>query len=329
MRAIVISGVGGPEVLEVRDVETPEPGPGQVRVRVRAAGVNRADLMQARGQYPAPPDTVADIPGLEFAGEVDALGPTGTEGREVGDRVFGIVSGGAQAEYVVVHARMAVPMPTNLDFEAAAAIPEVFITAHDALEARAGLRPCERILIHAIGGGVGSAAVQLAHAMGCTVFGTSRTPDKLARALELGIGLDFAIDSTRDDFAETVLRETGGLGVHVVIDHIGGPAIEGNLTALSQKGRLVVVGLLAGPLGTIDLAMLLKKRLTVVGTNLRGRPIEEKIAATRAFADRVVPWLRRGVVRPIIDTVYPFERVGEAHERVRSNLGFGKVVLRV
>lgn len=329
MRAVVIEGVGGPEVLHVRDVPTPEPGVDQVRVRVRAAGVNRADLMQARGQYPAPEGAPADIPGLEFAGEVDTLGPGVTGGLKVGDRVFGIVAGGGQAEYVIVPARMAVPIPANLDFEGAAAVPEVFITAHDALESRACARPGERVLIHAIGGGVGSAAVQLAHAMGCTVFGTSRTADKLLQAQEIGLGLDVAIDATKDDFAEIVRRETGGAGVHVVIDHVGGPTLEGNLDALTTKGRLVVVGLLAGSVGTIDLGLVLKKRLTIVGTALRARPSEEKAAATRAFAERVVPWLGRGLVRPLLDRAYPLEEVGKAHERVKSNLGFGKVVLRV
>jgi len=329
MRAIVIEGVGGPEVLHVREVATPEPEGDQVRVRVRAAGVNRADLMQARGQYPAPPGAPAGIPGLEFAGEVDALGPGVTGGLKVGDRVFGIVAGGGQAESVVVPERMAVPIPAGLDDESAAAVPEAFITALDALEARAGVRPGERVLIHAVAGGVGSAAVQLAHAMGCTVFGTSRTADKLRRFAELGLGLDIAIDSTREDFAEVLRRETGGEGVHVVIDHVGGPAMEGNLASLATRGRLVVVGLLAGPMATVDLGLLMRKRLTVVGTTLRARPVEEKIAATRAFADRVVPWLARGVVRPLVDRVYPLDRVGEAHERVKSNLGLGKVVLRV
>ncbi len=329
MRAIVIEGVGGPEVLHVREVATPEPGGDQVRVRVRAAGVNRADLMQARGQYPAPPGAPAGIPGLEFAGEVDALGPGVTGGLKVGDRVFGIVAGGGQAESVVVPERMAVPIPAGLDDESAAAAPEAFITALDALEARAGVRPGERVLIHAVAGGVGSAAVQLAHAMGCTVFGTSRTADKLRRFVELGLGLDTAIDSTREEFAEVVRRETGGEGVHVVIDHVGGPAMEGNLASLATLGRLVVVGLLAGPMATVDLGLLMRKRLSIVGTTLRARPVEEKLAATRAFADRVVPWLARGVVRPLVDRVYPLDRVGEAHERVKSNLGLGKVVLRV
>ena len=181
MKAIVITRPGGSEVLEIREVPTPEPRGDQVRVRVRACGLNRADLMQCRGNYPAPPGSPADIPGLEFAGEVDALGPDVTGPLKVGDRVFGIVGGGGQAEYVVTHERMAVPIPANLDFDAAAAVPEVFVTAHDALETQAGVRPGERVLVHAVGSGVGSAAVQLAHAMGCTVFGTSRTASKLAR----------------------------------------------------------------------------------------------------------------------------------------------------
>jgi NADPH:quinone reductase len=329
MRAIVITGAGGPEVLEVRDVPMPEPGGDQIRVRVRAAGVNRADLMQARGQYPAPPGAPPDIPGLEFAGEVDALGPAVTGALKVGDRVFGIDAGGCQAEFAVVPERLAVPIPEGLDFDQAAAVPEVFITALDALETRGRLLAGERVLIHAIGGGVGSAAVQIAHAMGCTVFGTSRTPDKLRRALELGLGLDVAIDSTKDDFSEAVLRATDAEGVQVVIDHVGGPALEGNLAALAIGGRLVVVGLLAGPIASLDLRLLMQKRITIVGTTLRARPIEEKVAATRAFADQVIPWLDRGTVKPLLDRVYPLDKVAEAHERVRSNKGFGKVVLRV
>jgi NADPH2:quinone reductase len=326
MRAVVINGVGGSEVFEVREVETPEPVADQVRVRVRAAGLNRADLMQAAGHYPAPAGAPADIPGLEFAGEVDAVGPGVSGGIKVGDRVFGIVAGGGLAEFVVTPERMAVVIPDRFDFETAAAVPEVFLTAHDAISARARLRPGERVLIHAVAGGVGSAAAQIAHAMGCTVFGTSRTAEKLGAVRSLGV--DLAIDSSTSDFAEIVRRETGGMGVHAIIDHIGGPALAANLDALAIQGRLVVVGLLGGPTATMDLGMLLRKRITIVGTTLRARPIEEKIAATRAFADHVVPWLERGVVRPVVDRVYPFEGVREGLERVKSNLGFGKVVLR-
>jgi NADPH:quinone reductase-like Zn-dependent oxidoreductase len=220
---------------------------------------------------------------------------------------------------------MAVGIPENLDFEQAAAVPEVFLTGHDAIEARAMLRPGERVLIHAVGGGVGSAAVQVAHAMGCTVFGTSRTPEKLQQAAPLG--LDVGIDTSRDDFAEVVRRETAGAGVHAVIDHLGAPALAANFDCLTVRGRLVLVGLLGGSKTPIDLSVLLRKRITVVGTTLRARPLEEKIEATRRFAERVVPWLRRGVVRPVIDRVFPLDEARAALERLESNAGFGKVIL--
>jgi putative PIG3 family NAD(P)H quinone oxidoreductase len=327
MKAIVITGVGGPEVLEVREVPAPEPHGEQVRVRVRACGVNRADLMQCRGAYPAPPGAAKEIPGLEYAGEVEALGPDVTGAIKVGDRVFGIVGGGAQAEYVVTHERLAVPIPANLGFEEAAAVPEVFLTAHDALATRARVQPGERVLVHAAGSGVGTAAVQIAHAMGCTVFGTSRSADKLEQAAALG--LDVGIDSTHDEFAEVVLQRTVGAGVEVVLDLIGAPVLAGNLAALAPKGRLVLVGLLGGGTATVDLTTLLRRRITVVGTTLRARPIEEKIVATRRFAATVVPWLERGLVRPVIDRVFPLDHARAAQARVESNVGFGKVVLRL
>src|SRR5215470_19177271 len=202
MRAVVIDGVGGSEVLHVRNVPIPEPRGEQIRVRLRACALNRADLMQARGMYPAPPGAPADIPGLEYSGEVDALGPDVAGPLKVGDRVFGIVGGGGQAEYLLTHEQLAVPIPPNLDFVAAAAVPEAFITAHDALIAQGRLDPGGRVLIHAVGSGVGTAAVQVAHAMGCTVFGTSRTAVKLDRARDLG--MDFAINTSAEDFAAFV-----------------------------------------------------------------------------------------------------------------------------
>lgn len=327
MKAVVITGTGGPEALEVREVPTPEARGDQVRVRVRACGLNRADLMQARGHYPAPAGVPADIPGLEFAGEIDALGPDVVGPLKVGDRVFGIVGGGGQAEYVVSHERMVVPIPANLDFEQAAAVPEVFLTAHDALETQGGARGGERVLVHAVGSGVGSAAVQLAHALGCTVLGTSRTPAKLEQARELG--LDVAIDPTREDFAEAARRATGGRGVDLVIDFLGAPALESNIAALATRGRLVLVGLLGGGSGSIDLRVLLRKRISLVGTTLRARPLEEKIAVTQRFAARVVPWLERGLVRPVVDRVFALDDVRAAQARLESNLGFGKVILRL
>jgi putative PIG3 family NAD(P)H quinone oxidoreductase len=319
--------VGGPEVLEVRDVPPPVPQGDQVLVQVKACGLNRADLMQSRGYYPAPPGVPADIPGLEYAGEVTALGSCVTGTLQVGDRVFGIVGGGGMAEQLVTHERMAVPIPENLSFEEAAAVPEVFITAHDALETRAELRPGERVLIHAVGSGVGSAACQLAHVMGCTVFGTSRTASKLEHAA--GYGLDVGIDVSSAEFADVVRDRTGGAGVDVVLDLIGASALAGNIAALTPCGRLVLVGLLGGSTAMIDLTVLLRKRLEVVGTTLRTRPLEEKIAVTRRFAAQVVPWLGRGLVRPILDRVFAFEDVAAAEQRLESNFGFGKVVLRL
>jgi putative PIG3 family NAD(P)H quinone oxidoreductase len=294
---------------------------------VRACGIFQGDLLLRRGLYRAPGGAPADIPGLEYAGEVEALGPNVTGPLRVGDRVFGIVGGGGQAEYLVTHERLAVPIPSNLDFDQAAAVPEVFLTAHDALETQGGLRPGERILIHAAGSGVGTAAIQLARAMGCTVFGTSRTAAKLEQAAALG--LDFRIDATSEDFAAVVRARTGGVGVDVVIDFIGAPVLAGNIAALAPRGRLVLVGLLGGAAATVDLATLLRQRLTVVGTTLRARPIEEKIAVTQHFAARVVPWLERGLVRPVVDRVFDLEDVRSAHARMEANLGFGKVVLRL
>jgi NADPH:quinone reductase len=327
MKAIVITGSGGPEVLKIRDVPTPEPSGDQVRVRVRACGLNRADLLQARGVYPAPPGAPADIPGLEYAGEIDAVGPNVVGPLKPGDRVFGIVAGGGQAEYVLTHERMAVPIPTDIDFVEAAAVPEAFITAQDALITQARLAPGESVLVLAAGSGVGTAAVQIAHAMGCPVLGTSRTAAKLERIKPLG--LDLGIDTSQCNFAEVVRTETKGGGVNVVIDLLGGSVLPGNLAALATRGRLVLVGLLAGTNGSLDLSLMLHKRLTIVGTTLRARPIEEKIAATLRFASELCPWLKRGLVRPIVDSVFPFDEVHAAQGRVESNEVFGKVILRL
>lgn len=327
MKAVVITKTGGIEALEVVERPLPEPLGDQVRVRVRACALNRADLMQCRGYYPAPKGAPADIPGLEYAGEVDALGPGCTGDLKLGERVFGIVGGGGQAEFVLTHERMAVPIPANLGFEEAAAVPEVFITAHDALTTQAETVPGETVLIHAVGSGVGSAGLQIAKAMGCVVFGVSRTVEKLRKAEALG--LDLSIQSITDDFAEVALARTEGRGVDVVIDLVGAPVLEGNIQALAVRGRIVVVGLLGGGVATLRLSELLRKRARLIGTTLRARPLEEKILATRKFAASVVPWLERGLVRPVVDQVFPFDDVRGAQARLEANFGFGKVVLRV
>ena len=325
MKAVVITGVGGPEVLEIREVPIPVPRGDQVRVLVRACALNRADLVQCRGMYPAPPGAPADIPGLEYAGIVDALGPDAVGPLKLGDRVMGIVGGGGQAEYVLTHERLAVPIPANVDFTAAAAVPEAFITAHDALLTQGRLAPGERVLVHAVGSGVGTAAVQIAHAMGCEVFGTSRTAPKLVRAKDLG--LDHGINTLADDFGQIVRALTGGRGVDVIVDLLGATALAGNLASIAQEGRLVLVGLLGGTSGMLDVNLMLRKRLTMVGTTLRARPLEQKIAATRRFASQVVPWIERGLVRPVVDQIFPLDEVATALARLESNEVFGKVVL--
>lgn len=322
MRAVVIVRPGGPEVLEIHEVPTPEPGPEQVRVRVHATALNRADLLQRLGLYPAPPGVRPDIPGLEFSGRVDAVGP-GVTSFQPGDRVFGIVGGGSYAEYLVTHERMLVHIPDALDDIQAAAVPEAFITAHDALMKQGALRPGMRVLVHAVGSGVGLATVQLAHAWHAEVFGTARSPDKLERARSYG--LDHPIPPK--DFSQAILAATAGHGVDLVIDFVGGPYLTENLRALANRGRWVVVGLLGGPREEIDLATVLRKRLTLVGTVLRSRPLEEKIEATQAFAREVLPLLARGVVRPVIDRVLPIDQVREAHQLMAMNAHFGKIVL--
>ena len=326
MKAIVITAKGGPEVLQIREVPTPEPRGDQVRVRVRACGLNRADLLQARGMYPAPPGAPADIPGLEYAGEIDALGPDVVGPLKLGDRVFGIVAGGGQAEFVLTHERMAMMIPPNLDFVQAAAVPEAFITAHDALLTQGRLAPGESVLVHAAASGVGTAAVQIADAMGCHVFGTTRTASKLEQLKHLGV--DVGID-TSDNFAGIVRAETSGRGVNVIIDLIGAAVLAGNLAALATKGRLVLVGMLGGSTGTLDLSLMLHKRIKIVGTTLRARPIEDKIAATVRLASEVCPWLASHRVRPVVDSVFPFNEFGAAQERVESNKIFGKVILQL
>jgi len=325
MRAIVITRPGGPEVLELRDVRTPEPGPGQVRVRVRASGVNRADLLQRRGAYPAPAGWPADIPGLEYAGTVDALGPGASRFR-VGDRVMGLVGGGGYAEQVVAAEPEVVPVPARLPLESAAAVPEAFITAHDALFTQLGLAAGETLLVHAVGSGVGTSGLQLAKAAGARVLGTGRGESKLEKALELG--LDAAIQVSAGDWTEAVLRETGGRGVDAILDLVGGDYLKGNIRVLAPRGRLIIVGLVAGRSAELDMGAVLSRRLRIVGTALRSRSPAEKAATTAAFAHHVLPLLAERAVKPIVDLVFSPEDAARAHERMEANENFGKILIR-
>jgi len=329
MKAVVITKHGGVEGLEVREVESPAPPTAnRVCVRVRAAGLNRADVLQRLGHYPAPPGYPQDIPGLEFAGEV--AGVSELAGRwKKGQRVFGITGGGAQAEYLVIPENHLAEVPSNLDWAEAAAVPEVFITAHDALFTRAKLQMGETMLVHAAGSGVGTAAIQLARAAGAQAFGTSRTSEKLERARGYGLRNAVVVGDDPNVFAAAISEWTTGRGVNVVIDLVGSAYLDANLSALALKGRMVLVGTTAGARGTLDFATVMRKRLTVIGTMLRGRSTEEKATATRLFAEQVVPLLADGTVRPVVDRVYKFDEVREAHLRMESNESFGKIVLLV
>jgi NADPH:quinone reductase len=328
MRAVVIARPGGPEVLEVREVERPTPGVGEVLVRVLGTALNRADLMQREGRYPAPAGAPTDIPGLEFAGEVAALGPGAREWRE-GDRVFGIVGGGAYAEYLTTHERALAPIPRSLGWDEAAAAPEAFITAHDALVSQATVRASETVLIHAVGSGVGLAASQLARAFGAVPYGTSRTEDKIVRAREFGLEDGVALARDPAPLAAAVARWTGSRGVDVVLELVGGPYVAADVEALALRGRLILIGTVAGAQTSLDLRRVLTRRLTIRGTVLRARPLEEKILATRAFASQVVPLLARGAVRAVIDSTFELGRTADAHRHLESNATFGKVVVRV
>ena len=328
MKAVVITAPGGVDVLEVRDVARPVPSYAQVLVRVHATALNRADLMQREGRYPPPPDSPQDIPGMEFAGEVAELGP-GVARWKVGQRVFGIVGGGAYAEYLVTHERLLAEVPERLSYAEAAAVPEAFITAHDALVTQASLRASEAVLIHAVASGVGLAAVQLVRALAAIPYGTARGAGKLERAKEVGLEDGWAATNDLSELAGHVRRWTGGRGMNVVLDLVGGAYFPASIEAMAPLGRLMVIGTIAGRDAQIPLGRVLASRITIRGTMLRGRALEEKIAATRAFEEQVVPLLGRGIVRAVVDREYPLSEVRAAHTCLESNVTVGKIVLRV
>jgi putative PIG3 family NAD(P)H quinone oxidoreductase len=326
MKAVVINRFGGPEVLEIHEVPTPQPGPEEVLVHVRSTALNRADLLQRQGRYAAPPGTAENIPGLEFAGEVAELGAKSQRWRR-GDRVMGIIGGGAHAEFVTTHQDAVCVVPPNLEWPAAGGVPEVFITAFDALE-QTGFKAGENVLIHAVGSGVGLSATQLVRALGGRAFGTSRTPDKIERAKPFGLESGYSVPkpSALKGLADFAKGETGG-GFDVVLDLNGGPYFAASLEAMALRGRIILIGGVAGGKTEIDLYQILGKRLHVIGTVLRARSLEEKIAITEAFARDVVPLLAQGTIQPVIDSIFPLDQIQDAHRRLESNETFGKVVL--
>ncbi len=328
MRAVTVVAGGG---IEVAERETPRPGPDEVLVRTHGAGINRADLLQAAGRYPAPPGAPPDIPGLEFAGVVEDVG-IDVDGLYPGDSVFGIVGGGGQAEYLTTKAAHCAPVPAASDLVAMGGVPEVFITAHDALITLAHLAPGDWVLVNAVGSGVGTAALQLAKAFGARVAGTARTAHKLDRCA--GLGLDVAIVPPRTDdgaldvdaLAWQVIEATGG-GANVAIELLGGAYVEADIAAAARLGRIVLIGTLAGGSAKLSMIGAMSKRLSIVGTMLRSRDAGEKTEATHAFANDVVPLLESGRVAPVVDAVIPLEDAPKAYELVASDTTFGKVIL--
>lgn len=328
MQAVWIAKAGGPEGLEIRSVPKPQIVADQVLVRVRASALNRADLLQRQGRYPAPPGFPQEIPGIEFAGEVEEVGPLATMWKP-GQRVFGLTGGGAQAEYLAIHERLLAEVPENLNWTEAAAIPEVFITAHDAMWKQAELRPGETVLIHAVGSGVGLAAVQLARAIQAVPYGTSRTADKIEQAKKLGLQDGITVQQNFDDMVAAAEKWTGGKGINVVIDLVGGPYVIAGQKLLARKGRMMLVGTVAGGACELDARFVMSKRLQIRGTVLRARSLEEKIQVIQAFSAEVVPLLAKGVLRPNIDSTFKMAEISKAHERLESNQTFGKVVLQI
>ena len=325
MKAVYISEFGPIDNLEIREVASPAvPQERQILVRVKAAGLNRADLLQARGLYPPPAGFSPNNPGLEFAGEVTATGD-GVTAFAIGDRVFGITAGEAQAELVLTDESLVARIPDNLSFTEAAAVPEAFITAQDAIFTLGDLKAGETLLIHAVGSGVGLAGLQLAKAAEAKVIGTSRTAEKLDKCA--AFGLDEAILTAEPVFAENVKSATGGKGVDVILDLVGGAYFAENLASLALRGRLILVGLTSGRTAEIDLGMALQKRLQITGTTLRARSLDEKAAAIRKFVGDVVPLLASGRVRPNLDRVFAARDVIDAYRYLASNESFGKVVL--
>ena len=325
MKAVYINQFGGPENLEIREVPEPQvPHGTNVLVRVRAAGLNRADLLQRKGFYPAPAGYSSNIPGLEFAGEVVEVGDE-VRSWKPSDRVMAITAGEGQAELVSVDESLLFKIPDELSFTDAAAIPETFITANDAIFTLGELRSGQTLLVHAAASGVGIAAIQLAKQAGVTVIGTSRTADKLTRLQELG--LEHGITTPDAKFADEVKRFTDGQGADVILDLVGASYFAENLASLNTKGRLILVGLTGGAAAEFDLRLALQKRARIIGTMLRGRSIEEKAEATRAFTDHAMRYIESGAIKPVVDKVFAAADVRAAHEYLESNKSFGKVVL--
>lgn len=322
--ALVLEGTGA---MQLQRRSLPAPGADQVLVRVAAAGCNRADLLQRAGRYPAPPGAPADIPGLEFAGTVEQAGPA-VLGLRAGDRVMGIVAGGAQAELLLVPEPLCVRVPDGLDVQQAGAVPEAFFTAFEALVMQGQVRPGARVFVNAVGSGVGTAVAQLGRALGARVLGTTRSSDKLQRCLDLGLHGGLVQDGSRDaDTERAELQKQAGGPFDLAIDLLGGSQLEQALGLLGTGGTLVSLGFIASATATVDLAQLVARRLRLIGTSLRSRPNHEKAMLAARFEKEVVPLLASGTIRPVLEQVFALEQAEQAYALMEANRNFGKIVL--
>jgi NADPH2:quinone reductase len=325
MTAIEITKPGGPEGLHAVRRPVPRPGNGEVLIRVEAAGVNRPDVLQRRGHYPPPPGA-SDLPGLEVAGTIVEIGAAAPR-WQVNDRVCALVAGGGYAEYCVAPAPQCLPIPENLDVVAAAAIPETFFTVWTNLFQRGALRAGERVLIHGGSSGIGTTAIQLAHVLGAVVYTTAGSDDKCAACQQLGATV--AINYRDSDFVDVIRRDTNGAGVDVILDIIGGDYFNRNIECLAVNGRLIQIGLLGGSTTTVDLSRVMRRRLTITGSTLRIRTIEEKGALARELETNVWPLLAAKRVAPVVDQTFPLTNASAAHQRMENGEHIGKLVLTI
>jgi putative PIG3 family NAD(P)H quinone oxidoreductase len=323
MRAVTAPEPGGPEALQVVEIPDPDPGPGEVVLDMRATAVNRADTMQRQGHYPPPPGA-SDVLGLECSGVVSAVGD-GVEGWSVGDEACALLASGGYAEKVLVPAGQVMPVPAGVDLVTAGALPEVACTVWSNLFMVAALQPGETLLVHGGGGGIGTFAIQLAHAKGAQVITTAGSEEKLDVCRSLGA--DVGIDYKHQDFVEEVRRATDGKGADVILDHVGAKYLPRNVETLAVEGRLVVIGLMGGAKGELDLGALLRKRAAVVATTLRSRPVDEKSAICASVVEHVWPLVAAGTVRTLVHASLPLDEVAEAHRMMEAGDHIGKIVV--
>ncbi|MCW2317416.1 putative PIG3 family NAD(P)H quinone oxidoreductase [Rhodoblastus acidophilus] len=324
MREVFFEGAGGPEVIRLRQAEIPAPAPGQVLVEVVAAGVNRPDCIQRAGLYPPPPGE-SQIPGLEIAGRIVALGE-GVETLRPGDEVCALVGSGGYADYCVAEAALCLTKPAPLSLIEAAGVPETFFTVYDNVFTRGALRPGEVFLVHGGSSGIGSTAIQLAKHFGARVFATAGSPEKCDFCL--GLGADVAINYRDEDFVAVVKEKTGKKGANVILDMVGGPYLQRNVQALAPDGRLVQIAFLQGSkVKDFDFMSVMLKRLTLTGSTLRSRPLAAKAAIASALREKVWPLLDSGAAAPRLHATFPLEQARQAHELMESSAHLGKIVL--